>query len=339
MTFAAATDKTVSVWFNEEKIPIKDFTDYITLYIGSSKKVVYKTEDGRWEIGFALCPYDQATQISFVNAICTEEGGTHVTHVLDPVLTKITKELQDKTKTVTIKKQYIKDNVIIFIKALINDPAFDSQTKKKLNTPVSKFGSRCDIPDDIIKKVAKLGICDNVMDIAKAKEMKDAMKKIDGTKNVRLSDIKKLEDANWAGTTKAMECTLILTEGDSAKSLALNGITSAGGRNKWGVFPLRGKFLNVRTATAAQLIKNEEIIAVNRILGLKVGLTDIKKLRYGRVMIMTDSDVDGYHIKGLLINYFTYNWPELVEQGLLECMITPLIKVFKGNRLLNSFII
>ena len=337
---SAATGKEITVWYTEpgsaeEKVPVKDFTDYMSLFIGDTKKVVYKTD--RWEVGFALCPYDQATQISFVNAICTEEGGSHVTHVLDPVLTKITAELQSKSKGVTIKKQYIKDNVIIFIKALIENPSFNSQLKRKLETKVGDFGSRCDIPDDVIKKIAKLGICDNVMDIAKAKEMKDAMKKIDGTKNVRLSDIKKLEDANFAGTSKAMECTLILTEGDSAKSLALNGITSAGGRNKWGVFPLRGKFINIRNATAAQLVKNEEIIAVNRIMGLKVGMTDITKLRYGKVMLMTDSDSDGFHIKGLLINYFTFNWPELVEQGLLECMITPLIKVFKGKTLLKQF--
>jgi DNA topoisomerase-2 len=107
---SAATTKETSVWFNEEKIPIKDFTDYMTLFIGDAKKVVNKTD--RWEIGFALCPYDQSTQISFVNAICTEEGGSHVTHVLDPVLTKITEELQSKAKGITIKKQYIKDNII-----------------------------------------------------------------------------------------------------------------------------------------------------------------------------------------------------------------------------------
>ena len=287
---SAATSKETSIWFNEQKVPIKDFTDYMTLFIGSNKKVVYKTEDGRWEIGFALCPYDQATQISFVNAICTEEGGSHVTHVLDPVLTKITEELQSKSKGVTIKKQYIKDNVIIFIKALIENPSFSSQLKRQLTSKVSEFGSRCNVPEDVIKKVAKLGITANVMDIAKAKEMKDAMRKIDGTKNVRLSDIKKLEDANWAGTAKSMECTLILTEGDSAKGLALNGITSAGGRNRWGVFPLRGKFLNIRSATAKQLVDNEEIKAINRIMGLKIGITDIKKLRYGRVMVMSDQD-------------------------------------------------
>lgn len=332
---SATTDLTTSIWFNDEKIKIKDFTDYMKLFIGNSDKVVYKTD--RWEVGFALCPYDQATQISFVNSIFTEEGGSHVNYILDPLLNKVTEELQTKSKGITIKKHYIKDNLIVFIKAIIENPSFSSQLKNKLNSKVSEFGSKCEIPTDIIKKVVKLGITNNVQEIAKAKEMKDAMKKIDGTKSVRLTSIKKLEDANWAGTKKSLECTLILTEGDSAKGLALNGITSAGGRNVWGVFPLRGKFLNIRGATAAQLSKNEEIISINQIMGLKEGLVDPTKLRYGKIMIMSDQDTDGYHIKGLLINYFTYNWPKLVEQGLLQCMMTPIVKVFKGRNTIEQF--
>lgn len=287
---SAATGKSVGIWFNKKKIPVKDFSDYMKLYIGNEKKVVYNHPNGRWEVGFAVCPYEEPTQISFVNAVCTDEGGSHVNHVLNPVLDSITAALQSKAKDVTIRKQYIRDNVIIFIKALIENPSFNSQLKRKLDTKVSDFGSRCDIPDDVIKKIAKLGITDNVLEIAKAKEMKKAIKVLDGTKKVRLTDIKKLSDANWAGTKKSDKCTLILTEGDSASGLALNGITAAGGRDCWGVFPLRGKFLNVRTATAAQLMKNEEMLNINRILGLKEGLKDISKLRYHRVMCLTDQD-------------------------------------------------
>lgn len=332
---SAATSKETTIYFNEEKIPIKDFNDYMSLFISQSPRIIHKTD--RWEVGFALCPYDLSTQISFVNAICTEEGGTHVSHVLDPVVNKLTEELQNKAKGITVKKQYIKDNVIVFIKALIENPSFSSQLKRCLTSRVSDFGSRCEIPEGLVKKIGKLGICDNILEIAKAKEMKDAMKKIDGTKNVRLTDIKKLEDANYAGTKQSMECTLILTEGESAKGFALNGITSAGGRNKWGVFPLRGKFLNVRCATAKQLMENEEIKSVNRILGLKMGMTEIKKLRYGKVVISADQDIDGIHIKSLLINYFTFNWPELVEQGLLGSIMTPVVKIFKGPKVLKQF--
>jgi DNA topoisomerase-2 len=351
---SAAVNKETVVWYTENgvetKIGIRDFSDYMTLYVGKeSKKVVYKTE--RWEVGFALCPYDQATQISFVNAICTDEGGPHVTHVLEPIMGTLAKELikgmykkaeiekmpkDEYTKQIGRLKKLIKDNVIIFIKALIENPVFDSQLKRKLKTTIGDFGSRCDVPDDIIKKIAKLGVTANVLEVAKAKDLKDKMKKNDA-KNIRLSDIEKLEDANWAGTSRSMECTLILVEGDSAKGLATNGITAAGGSNKWGIYPLKGKPLNIRTATISQLTTNKEMLAIKRIMGLKEGLTDITKLRYGRVMSMNDQDADGFHIKGLLINYFTFNWPELVEQGLLQCMMTPIVKIFKGEKTLKQF--
>lgn len=332
---SAVSPKTVSVYLNDAKIPIKEFKNYMDFY-SDSKKVLYSCD--KWEVGFALNPYDEATQISFVNGICSENGGSHVNHILEPLINKIAADLQAKTKSTTIRKQDIKNNIILFVKCFIENPEFDSQLKRKLTSKVSDFGSRCEIPDDVVKKIVKLGITDNVVELAKAKEKKMAMKKMDGsTKRDRLTDIEKLEDANFADSPKSMECTLILTEGDSAKSMALNGIMAAGGRDKWGVFPLKGKFLNVRTATISQLSENKEVININRILGLKFGEKNIKNLRYGRVMFMCDSDVDGYHIKGLLLNYFTLNWPELVEQGLIESLLTPIIKVFKGQNVVTQF--
>ena len=99
----------------------------------------------------------------------------------------------------------------------------------------------------------------------------------------------KLADANNAGTREAAKCTLILTEGDSAKALAVAGLGVVG-RNKFGVFPLRGKLLNVREAKHDQIMKNEELQNVKKILGLQHNkvYSDISSLRYGRLMIMTD---------------------------------------------------
>ena len=105
----------------------------------------------------------------------------------------------------------------------------------------------------------------------------------------RLSGLPKLSDANNAGTRKAQECTLILTEGDSAKSLAVAGL-SVVGRDNFGVFPLRGKLLNVRDAKHEQIMKNEEIQNIKKILGLQHNkdYKDTAGLRYGRLMLMTD---------------------------------------------------
>ena len=105
----------------------------------------------------------------------------------------------------------------------------------------------------------------------------------------RLTGLVKLSDANNAGTRHASKCTLILTEGDSAKALAIAGLSIVG-RDNFGVFPLRGKLLNVREAKHDQIMKNEEIQNVKKILGLQHNkeYKDIGSLRYGSIMIMTD---------------------------------------------------
>lgn len=107
--------------------------------------------------------------------------------------------------------------------------------------------------------------------------------------SIRLTGMTKLADANNAGGKYSGRCTLILTEGDSAKALAVAGLGVVG-RDNFGVFPLRGKLLNVRDAKHDQIMKNEEIQAIKKIMGLQHNKTygDVSGLRYGRLMIMTD---------------------------------------------------
>lgn len=167
------------------------------------------------------------------------------------------------------------------------------------------------------------------------------MNKCSGKKNAKLKGISKLEDANNAGTNKSINCTLILTEGDSAKSLAVSGLGVVG-RDNYGVFPLKGKVLNVREATTKQIIENVELNNLIKILGLKYGkkyesVEDLKTLRYGRLMIMTDQDQDGSHIKGLIINFIHHNWPSLLRLPFLEEFITPIVKATKGNKTENFY--
>ena len=128
-----------------------------------------------------------------------------------------------------------------------------------------------------------------------------------------------------------MGCTLILTEGDSAKTLAVSGI-SVVGKDYYGVYPLKGKLLNVREANVKQITENKEISDLVKIVGLVYKkkyetMDDLKTLRYGKVMIMTDQDQDGSHIKGLVINFIHHNWPGLLKLPFLEEFITPIVKV------------
>jgi len=189
--------------------------------------------------------------------------------------------------------------------------------------------------------VAKLakdgGLLEEAQAILDARRSRDA-KKTDGRKAATVRGIPKLEDATWAGTAKSSECTLILTEGDSAASTAISGLKVVG-RERFGVFPLKGKILNVKDATMEKKTKNEELTRIKRILGLEHGKVykDTKSLRYGKVMIMTDQDVDGSHIKGLLINLFHTEWPALLQLNFLCCMMTPLLKVSKGTTILSFY--
>lgn len=184
----------------------------------------------------------------------------------------------------------------------------------------------------------KAGVADNVLSFAKFQQEKQ-MKKLDGHKRNRITGIVKLEDANNAGTRRAADCTLILTEGDSAKALAVSGLTEVG-RDNFGVFPLRGKLLNVREASTEAILKNTEINHIKTILGLQHGkvYNSVDSLRYGSLMIMTDQDHDGSHIKGLIINFLDHFYPSLLKQaGFLVEFITPIVKCTKGKQEVSFF--
>ena len=332
----AITPKSVNVFLNGNKLSFKDFSDYVSLYIGDKKntpRVIQ--EQSRWQVGIA--PSNEGFKcVSFVNGINTSDGGTHVDHVVNPLIKKLTEIIQEKHKNLTIKPQYIKDHLFVFINCKIENPSFSSQTKEKNITKVSDFGSKFSLSDDFVKSVAKLGIIDSILSLAEAKEKK-TVSKTDGKKTNRVI-IPKLDDANKAGTKDSEKCILILTEGDSAKTTAISGL-SVVGREYYGVFPLKGKVLNTRTATYSQLSNNTEINNIKKILGLQEGkkYKDLSDLRYGKILIMTDADTDGFHIKSLLVNFISNGWPELLNTDFISSLVTPVIKITKRNSIIPFY--
>jgi len=157
--------------------------------------------------------------------------------------------------------------------------------------------------------------------------------KTDG-KKVNKIIVPKLDDANLAGTKDSQNCTLILTEGDSAKTMAISGL-SVVGRDNYGVYPLKGKIINVKDITLQKISDNAEIANLKKILGLEQNKDyskGIDALRYGKIMIMTDQDHDGSHIKGLLFNVFQTLWNSLYKyDGFLTSMLTPIIKAINNS--------
>ncbi|CAN6696972.1 unnamed protein product [Malus baccata var. baccata] len=335
---AGCLGKTVKVELNGTRVPVKSFLDYVDLYLQSAGKsrdtpLLRMTEkvNDRWEICVSLSD-GQFQQVSFVNGIATIKGGTHVNYVTEQITNHVMNVVNKKNKNANLKAHNVKNYLWVFVNALIDNPAFDSQTKETLTIRPNSFGSKCELTPAFLNKVAKSGIVDSLLSWANFKQNKD-LKKTDGTKTERVHNINKLEDANHAGGKNSEKCTLILTEGDSAKALAMAGLAVVG-RDHYGVFPLRGKLLNVREASTTQVRDNEEIKNIKRILGLQQDkeYTSLKSLRYGSLMIMTDQDHDGSHIKGLLINFIHSFWPSLLKiPSFLVEFITPIVKATHKN--------
>jgi len=332
---AGVTDKSVNVYYNGTLLKQKTFDKYIKLYLKPEEKLIYEDIHERWSLGIVLSSNDKFEQVSFVNGIATPKGGKHVDCITKQIVQMLTTHIEKKEKT-KVKDNYIKNYLKVFINSTIENPSFDSQTKERLITAPSKFGSKPVISDKLFKKILTLGIVDKVLSFAEFKENKQA-KKTDGSKKNKIH-VPKLDDANWAGTKKSEQCILILTEGDSAKTMAVSGL-SVVGRDKYGVFPLRGKLLNVRDASIKQITENAEISNLKKIIGLESGkdYKNVKPLRYGKIMIMTDQDHDGSHIKGLVLNMFHSMWPSLLKLNFLTSMITPIVKVTKGKKVISFF--
>ena len=328
----------VDVQFNDKSITCKNFDKFMNLFEEPNKNGKYfEIINERWEVGVSISD-DGFKQVSFVNGVCTIKGGKHVDYITNQISKKICEYIKKKEK-ITVKTAHVKENLMIFVKSLIVNPSFDGQTKETLTTPSTKFGSKCEINDKFITQLVKLGLVERVMKLHQFKE--DVKSKKDTKNRGRISGIPKLDDANNAGGNKSSQCTLILTEGDSAKAMAIAGL-SVIGRDNYGVFPLRGKLINARekmtTAKGkAQLSNNEELSNLKKILGLEIGKkytneTIQSDLRYGKVMIMTDQDVDGSHIKGLFMNWVDAQWPELLKLNFVTSMLTPIIKAKKKKQ-------
>ena len=341
MDIGAVTDhsiKKVKISYNDEVIPVKNFQHYIDMYIGekTESKRVYEQPDERWEYAVALAPNHEFTQVSFVNGICTFKGGKHVEYIMGQITRKLV-EYIEKKKKVKVNAASIKEQLILFLRCDVVNPSFDSQTKDFMNTPPAKFGSSCVVSDSFIEKVAKMGVMDLACSLTEAKENK-AAKKTDGQKTKTIRGIANFIDANNSGTADSKNCILILCEGLSALSGIVSGLSSDD-RNTIGIYPLKGKLLNVRGQTVKKVAENKEITDIKKILGLEAGrsyfnMDDVHQhLRYGKVMIMTDQDLDGSHIKGLCINLFHSEWTTLLKiPGFLSFMNTPILRAKKGQQ-------
>uniref|UniRef100_A0A8C5WCS0 DNA topoisomerase 2 n=1 Tax=Leptobrachium leishanense TaxID=445787 RepID=A0A8C5WCS0_9ANUR len=344
----AGSCKGVKVMLNGKKLPVNGFRSYVDLYVkdkldetGVALKVIHEVANERWDVCLTLSEKG-FQQISFVNSIATTKGGRHVDYVVDQIVSKLIEVVKKKNKAgVSVKPFQVKNHVWVFVNCLIENPSFDSQTKENMTLQPKSFGSKCSLSEKFAKAASNCGIVESILNWVKFKAQTQLNKKCSSVKHSKIKGIPKLDDANDAGGKHSLDCTLILTEGDSAKTLAVSGLGVIG-RDRYGVFPLRGKILNVREASHKQIMENAEINNIIKIVGLQYKKSyddqeSLKTLRYGKIMIMTDQDQDGSHIKGLLINFFHHNWPSLLKHSFLEEFITPIVKATKNKQELSFY--
>jgi DNA topoisomerase-2 len=342
---AACTPSKVKITINDKEIKCRDFKDYIKLYYDESlkPKIVYEKINSRWEVGIGFNINFGDKYISFVNGISTFQGGTHVNHVVNEIVRRVTEHINKSKdhKNLKISPATIKQYLSFYINCVIEDPSFNSQTKERLQSKKEKWcihdGSKCEdvtceFNDKFIEDLCKTGLMTEVIKMSEFKEERE-LKKSDGKKTKKIKNIDGYVAARNAGTKKSHEACLFLTEGDSARAFAISGISVIGNDN-YGVYPLKGKVLNVRKVKTnlKKLAGNQEFCDIKKIIGLVQGFRykDVSKLNYGSVIIMTDQDPDGSHIKGLVINMFETFWPELLQiDGFIKSYNTPIVKTWK----------
>lgn len=280
---------------------------------------------------------DNAETISFVNSMMTRDGGVHVESALKAVSDHIVKYINSKENgglSVTLK--HVKPNISLVMMCMVENPGFSGQTKNKLSDP-NPFIPRIRVTEKEVQPVMGWQMIQHLLAIIEAKK-NALLSKTDGKKRRNIFT-KNGIDANNAGKRgKSDKCTLYIVEGLSASSYPKKLIDNMkDGRDFCGILPIRGKFLNVMKAKFEKIARNSEIFELKKMLGLQEGIDysdpdNLKTLRYGKVVIMADSDDDGKHIVALLLLYFHCRFPSLLRIGYLYNYLTPIIRVIKGKR-------
>lgn len=320
-----------------------------------------------WRVCAWVTPPDaEPILVSYVNGIQTARGGKHVDHCLDALVMKLRLVMKTSDSQKPASRQQVRNLVSMVVECNIAKPKFDSQTKDSLQTEPKLFGSEFTPSEAEVNKLlkGKDGLIARVKAAAVKHGESVALKAQQSTARKSYLSIPKLEDAIDAGTKNNAGTILQITEGESAKTVAMRGIQEMGSK-KWGAFPIRGKLLNAYHHTIPKILANAEMKALLQILGLKLDMkietqADVRKLRwvgsappdpppprerlfhtpralddhneaephyrYSKLLILTDADTDGSHIAGLVLVFFERFWPYLIECNFCSILLTPVVK-------------
>ena len=294
------------------------------------------------DVTFTYTTSQNETIYSFVNNINTHEGGTHV----QGFRTALTKVINDVGKAQGLLKDKdgklmgndIREGVVAIVSTKIPQPQFEGQTKGKLgNSEVSG------IVNSIVSSSLKIFLEDNpaitkiviekILNSKKAREAAQKARELVLRKSVlEVGSLPgKLADCT---SKKAEECEIFIVEGDSAGGSAKQGRD----RYNQAILPLRGKIINVEKAGLHKSLESSEIRAMVTAFGTSIGETfDISKLRYGKIILMTDADVDGAHIRTLILTFLYRYMKDLITEGNIYIACPPLYKVSSGKQIIYAY--
>lgn len=325
---------------------IKEFVEYLN----KSKDALYDKiiyceglKDGvQVEVAFQHNDGYNEVVDSFVNNIKTPEGGTHLTGFKN-ALTKTFNDYAKKNKLIKDSEQSlsgddIREGLTAIVSVKIEDPQFEGQTKQKLGNTVARSAVDSIVSEQLEifleqnPAVAKV-ICEKSILAQRAREAarkaRDLTRRKTALENTSLPG--KLADCS---DRDPKNCEIYIVEGDSAGGSA----KTARSRATQAILPLRGKILNVEKARLDRILGNKEIKAMITAFGTGIHEDfDISKLRYHKIIIMTDADVDGAHIATLLLTFFYRFMPELIKQGHVYLAQPPLYKIEKNKKVWYAY--
>jgi len=351
---AACLVRTVSLSLNGTRLHTKNLRSFASVFVKPDIAVAYDvvhSDTHRLDVWEVCAVAADATvdgvadtgALGFVNSMHCSQG-THVNFALARLTTALEDAFRIKFKKpgdFSLSVALVRRHVFLVVKLMLDSPEFSSQTKEKLTTPAAKFGPECSTWQPsaaFLKALTSGGVLAALHEDVSARELGAARRSISSRTSTAASSsatrrkdvVADKYDAATNATRAGSTCSLLVTEGDSARALAVAGLAVLG-RANYGIFALKGKPLNVRNATVDAISKNKEMSTLLNILGLTLGKTyaSLDALNYKKLVIFSDQDPDGAHIGGLLINVIDALFPSVLalDPAFVQRFPTPLVRV------------